>query len=121
MPRMVSVFCDTSVSLRGMVSAIEETLQITFSMREIEGVGVVFESTYDGAVIAAFEDHGLEDDSGIEFTKYSIEIDFSGGQSEVDLLETGSRVAKRLSEQIRCTTIVVNNLQQLKATYHSPV
>ena len=121
MPRMISVFCDTSVPLRAMLNAIEETLQITFSMREIEGIGVVFESAYDGAVIAAFEDHGLEDDSGIEFTRYSIEIDFSGGQSEVDLLESGSKVAKRISEQFRCTTIVVNNLQQLKATYHCPV
>ncbi len=121
MPRIVSVFCDTSVPLRAILNAIEETLQIRFLMKENEGVGVVFESAYDGAVIVAFEEHGLEDDSGIEFTKYSIEIDLSGGQSEVNLLETGLKIAERLSEQIGCPTIVVNNLQQLRAAYHSPI
>lgn len=117
MPRTLSVFCDSNAPLGEILTAMGEAFKITFSSREIEGVGVVHESTYDGGAIIAFSGHGLEDDGGIEFTRYPIEIDLSGAESESDLLKIGLTLAQQVSEQFRCATLVVDNLQQLKATF----
>lgn len=117
MSKVISVFCDTVFSSYEVSQAVEGILNIQLREKSIENVGVVYHGILEDVDVSVYGDHEFEDDCGIEFSKYSIAIAIESQRSESDLLKIAICVAKKLTEQLGFSTIVVSNFQKLETTF----
>lgn len=123
MSETLSIFVGSGPSIEECRNLVETDLQIHLTQRS-DSEGHLFEGNFSGVSVALFDEHGLVDDCGIEFTQFPLEIDFTryGGTSSPDWSETtylGSAVslAESLSKQFRSRTIVVENLQRVVQSF----
>jgi len=90
----------------------------------MDSEGHIFEGKVSGACVALFDNHGLVDDCGIEFTQFPLEIDFTryagtmtSDCNEVTFYSLAVSLAGRLSKQFRSRCIVVENLQRIVQSF----
>ncbi|AGA28530.1 hypothetical protein [Singulisphaera acidiphila] len=123
MSETVSVFVSGNPTIEECRNAIEKHLQILLVQR-MDTDGHLFEGVISGVWVTLFDNHGLDDDCGIEFTQFPVEIDFTryARNNSLDWNETiffslVVSLSERLSEQFRARCIVVKNLQQIVRSF----
>lgn len=123
MSETLSIFVGRGPSLEECRILTEEDLQIQLTPR-LDSEGHLFEGNVSGVCVALFDNHGLVDDCGIEFTQFPLEIDFTryAGTSapewnEKTFLHSAFSLAERLSKQFRVFCIVVKNLQRIVQSF----
>ena len=114
---LISVFCKIDFPLLTVKSTIEESLYIQLLERATGDNEIVLSGENNGILVTAFKQNLLVDDSGIEFTKYNLEIDIENFHSDEPPIESGMNLAKNITEKHNCETIVVRNLQVLLQRY----
>jgi hypothetical protein len=127
MSETLSVFVGGCPSIEECRKLVESNLKIHL-IRTTDSEGHRFGGKLSGAYVALFDNHGLVDDCGIEFTQFPLEIDFtrSAGANTPDWNETtflcsAVSLAERLSKQFRTRCIVVENLQRIVQSFGPPV
>jgi hypothetical protein len=116
----VSIFISEGPSIEECVRVLEDYFQVSPELRSNTD-GRSFEAVIPGAFLSLFDNHGLVDDCGIEFTRYPLEIDFTRSghaYSEVNaLLSAAAPLAEALSRKLNVRCIVVDNLQRIVQTF----
>lgn len=115
----LSIFVSNGPSIEECRNLIENHLRINLTKR-IDIEGHLFEGEVLGACVALFDDHGLDDDCGIEFTKFPLEIDFTRyagtkapDWNEATYLSLAVSIAESLSKQFNSRCLIVENLQRI--------
>jgi hypothetical protein len=93
--------------------------------REDRDIGTIHRCRAFEVEIALWGDHGLEDDSGIEFTKYDYQLNLNAFRMSALAYEAlydaiSLYLAERLSETLACETLVVENLERKVAVFPAP-
>jgi hypothetical protein len=112
----ISIFVATSAPLVTIKELVEQRLQTQF-VRRTDVEFSLFEGKVDDIFISLFDEHGLEDDCGIQFGLFQIEIDLTHKYDESLCVQLAELVAKDLATQLHCRTIVVRNLQRILAHF----
>ncbi len=127
MASMVSIFFGPEAGLDSAARAIERMLGRTPASTRND-LGQRYTWRILNMEVTAFDEHGLVDDCGIEFTSFPLEIDLilfdsSAAMAELDVVRTALAfyMAARLSKELSTNTIVVRNLQTKLKTYSLPV
>jgi hypothetical protein len=123
MSETLSILVSSGPSIEQCREVIEDQLRIPLRQRsDVEWC--LFESEISGVSVSLFDDHGLEDDYGIEFTKFKFEIDFTryAGTAGPEwtsgsILASAVALAKRLSTEFGVRTIVVENLSRIVQSF----
>lgn len=88
--------------------------------------GPVYKGSLMGVSITAYADHEFEDDAGIEFSRYPIQVQFTRFAGPDPELRTElARIMAQLagsviSSELDCECIVVDETQHLLRKYPSP-
>ena len=119
MSETLSIFVGADSSIEGCRQIVEDHLQTPLRQR-MDSEEHLFEGEAAGACVALFDNHGLVDDCGIEFTQFSLEIDFThyagtktSNWSEASFRSLVISLAERLSQRFRSCCIVVENFQRI--------
>jgi len=106
-----------------LLRLLAELLGQTLVLEELD-TGPVHSGKLLDTEVVLISDHGLEDDSGIEFSLYShqlqlVALNSGRSMSNYDRLYQGLALflAQRLSAQGQCRTEVVSNLQKSIAKF----
>lgn len=123
MLKPLSVFVGHRGELEEVLRALAEIVGQEFA-RESHDAGVVYRCRAFDTEFSLVNDHGLDDDCGIEFSRYGFQLSlraFSIGQHApgYEAMYEGLALflGARLSSRLRCTTIVVVNLQREVARF----
>lgn len=122
MAAYINVFIETAQPLKllaGTVGAIVGKELVVDSL----DVGPVFRTRVMGIDIIMFDNHGLEDDRDMHFTRYSIQLDLGplAEEQHYDQLvcAVGINLARRISSRLECPTMVTEDLQRVIHTCSS--
>jgi hypothetical protein len=121
----VSIFVGNGPSIAECRRVVENHLQIPLVHRaDMDSMGYLFVADVSGVTVSLFNNHGLDDDCEIEFTRFPLEIDFTryAGTTALDWNEATFRslvlsLAQRLSIQFKTPCIVVDNLQVIVQSF----
>lgn len=124
MSSVISIFVHRSAALSTVVELLSRIIGSTDSVESVDG-----ETRHTwralGMEFIAFGDHGLENDRGIAFNEYGVEIDVVLGATtwfrELEAMREGccTYVGRRLAGELRTATLVVRDLQQELGRYGS--
>jgi hypothetical protein len=119
----LSIFVGSGPSIDDCRNLVENNLE-THLVQKTDSEGHLFEGNYLGVCVALFNNHGLVDDCGIEFTQFPLEIDFTHyagtntrDWNEATFLRSALSLAERLSKQLRTRCLVVQNLQRIVQSF----
>lgn len=114
MSKSISVFCTGGVKLNEVVGAVSRSAGVQLVERSSEVGKHLFEGALHDIFVSVFDNHGLDDDCGIEFSKYHFEVDFTSSDSHPCAERLACAVANTLKELYPSEhVIVVNNLQSV--------
>ncbi len=106
-------FCKPASSFDKVRAIVETTLSIILTKNTASDVGTLLEGVYSGVFISVFDEHGLEDDCGINFSNYDMEIDFKETENDLAIIHMAINLANSIHNQLNCDTMVVRNFQHL--------
>jgi len=119
----VDVFVTTKSSIKEIIACVEQVIGHRLERVDSEE-GEQYKKSVMGIEIVAFNEHGLADDVGIEFSRYPIQVSFTryAGAPEVELLTELCRIlaficASTISRVCNTECIVVGNLQHIIASF----
>ena len=117
MAPLISIFLGPAAELHVLVNLIEDMFGKAAEYTEAEE-GCRYTWHLLDIEVVAFDEHGLVDDCGIEFTRMPVEIDFvcfqvERASDEMQVLRTAlaNYTAVRLSHELSVTAVVVQGLQ----------
>jgi hypothetical protein len=120
----IDIFVDPKCPLEEFSSILEKTFRISFSEDKEEGYKYVYYSM--GVILKLYEEHGFEDDLGIQFSKYpyalSIDIDTRARdyKCRTNLQYFMSLyIFNVLSKELALNSILVEDVQEILAEFPS--
>lgn len=123
MAKPQSIFVKYAGDKGDIVDAIGEVVGQSLT-GEDRDVGTIHRGRALDVEFSLFGDHGLLDDSGIEFSKYDyqlkltpFEVGLRTGTFDAMYQNLALFLAERLAASLRCETMVVENLQREIATF----
>jgi hypothetical protein len=123
MLKPLSVFVGHRGELEEVLRALAEIVGQQFTRENLD-VGAAYRCRAFDTEFTLVSDHGLDDDCGIEFSRYGFQLSlraFSIGQHTPGYEAMHDSLAlflgARLSSRLRCMTIVVANLQREVARF----
>jgi hypothetical protein len=123
MATFVGVFIDTDRPIASVIPQISAMLGTDCVVEHSDG-GNVYSFFLLGLDIAAWDDHGLVPDQGIDFPRYSIQLDIGPllGEMYRDALARAIALylGSRVNRQLGYPTIVVENLQRVLCRFEGP-
>lgn len=113
MASTVSVFISGPVKLSNVVEIVSKSCSCEFVDRT-ESVGhTLFESELNGVWLSVFDEHGLEDDCGIPFSEYSVEVDLTTSCDLSAAKLMANRIGRSIQSETKACVMIVENLQKL--------
>lgn len=119
MTSVTSVFIKSNEEFSAIRIAVEKALDVQF-MLEQDDVGSRYVCNTLCLTLILFDDHGLEDDMGIEFTAYPYELDVMIDRRSIDgdlcdqfHYEATLFLAAKLRGRLGLECIAVQNLQRI--------
>lgn len=118
MTTSTSLFVGPGCSLETVAEWIGRIIQHPLT-RSINEWGPVYKGTLMGVAILGYADHELEDDAGIEFSRYPVQVQFirhAGPDAELrtELARIMAQLAGSvISSETECECLVVDEVQRL--------
>lgn len=112
----IDIFAAAPATVESCRQFIEGELGIVFNFQP-DATPPLYESEWNGWTLLIFDEHGLEDDKGIAFSDYPIEISFGGRSYLPDICELVERLGKALAVKLQCKTMAVYDVQRLVGVF----
>lgn len=123
--KTLSIFLDSGSDTRALADAIAGIVGTAFTKRELDS-GTTYRTIAFSTEFLLYGDHGMEDDSGILFSAQTHElqcIPLRPGAEDPEFFPLYESVvlflAARISREASSRCLVVKNLQEPVAEYHS--
>ena len=114
----LSIFIGHSGDEKLLLGELAELLGQSLKREEPE-VGPIHRGRVVDTEITLVDDHGLDDDCGIEFSRYEYQLALTGFDAGLRMasfaamyMALAAFLAEKLSSRLRCRTMVVENLQR---------
>ena len=128
MSENISIFVGDDPSIEECRRIVEDHFDASLRRSSEENDNyTAFECEISGVFINIFDNHNLEDNCGIEFTRFPLEIDFTSYAGnviprweEAPFLSRIFSLAEKLAQRFRARCIVVRNLQQTVCSIDPP-
>lgn len=127
MPKSLSIFLKTPTKLDDVAALLARILGHAL-VREESDVGPRYRSVVMWIEMVLYDDHGLEDDCGVPFTEFNHQLNLVplvALQPEMVAATypamyggVAAWLADRLSLDLDCPTMLVENLQRIVSTFH---
>jgi hypothetical protein len=104
--------------LKAILDLVQEIIAADLA-KVVTDFGDLYEAFSSGIPVTVSENHGFEDDQGIRFSAYPIQVEFYlfGGGPETSLyprtLELANLTASTIHTRLGCQCIIVENVQVL--------